>query len=125
MMPKLRGVFLLVTGTMLFACVAHVQAQDTSSCTSAIQVLFDQYGMTHIPAGSAIWFTSVLKAVHASDGRPITSPIRIDVHHSRVTFGGWPYAVTMPDSTVVLDPSITVPRGLASTVQFGSVHSEV
>ncbi len=114
MMPNLRWVFLLTASTLLSPCAASAQAQDMPSCTSAIQVRFDKYGMTHIPAGSTIWFTSVLKAVHTADGSAITSPIRIDVRQSRVTFGGWPYVVTMPDSTVVLDPSITVPRRLWS-----------
>ena len=78
---------------------------------------FDQYGMTHIPAGSTIWFTGVLKAVHTSDGSPITSPIRMYVRHSHVTFGRWPYAIAMPDSTVLLDPSISVPRRLWSGLE--------
>jgi hypothetical protein len=115
MMPNLRGVFLLAASMLLSSCAASAQAQDMPSCTSAIQVLFDQYGMTRIPAGSTIWFTSVLKAVHTSDGSAITSPISIDVHQSRITFGGWPYVITMPDSTVVIDPSISVPRRLWSS----------
>jgi hypothetical protein len=114
MMPNLRGVFLLAAGTLLSPCAASAQAQNMPSCTSAIQVLFDKYGMTHIPAGSTIWFTSVLKAVHSADGGAITSPIRIDVNQSRITFGGWPYVIAMPDSTVVIDPSISVPRRLWS-----------
>jgi hypothetical protein len=114
MMPNLRGVFLLAASTLLFPCAASAQAQNMPSCTSAIQVLFDKYGMTHIPTGSTIWFTSVLKAVHTADGSAITSPIRIDVNQSRITFGGWPYVIAMPDSTVMLDPSISVPRRLWS-----------
>lgn len=84
------------------------------SCTSAIQVRFDQYGMTQVQTGSTLWFTSVLKAVHTADGRAIASPIRIYVRQSRITFGNWPHIITMPDSTVVLDPSITAPRRLWS-----------
>ena len=114
MMPNLRGVFFLAASTLLFPSAAGAQAQNMPSCTSAIQVLFDKYGMTHIPAGSTIWFTGVLKAVHTADGSAITSPIRIDVHQSRITFGGWPHVIAMPDSTVVLDPSISVPRRLWS-----------
>jgi hypothetical protein len=117
MMPNLRGVFFLATSAMLSSCAAAAQAQSMPSCTSAIQVRFDQYGMTPIPAGSTIWFTSVLKAVHTSDGSPITSPIQIAVQKSRITFGGWPYVITMPDSTIVLDPSIGVPRRLWSSPQ--------
>ena len=113
-MPNLRGVFLLAASMLLSPTVAGAQAQNAPSCTSAIQVLFDKYGMTHIPAGSTIWFTSVLKAVHNADGSTITSPIRIDVNQSRVTFGGWPYVITMPDSAIVLDPSVSVPRRLWS-----------
>jgi hypothetical protein len=75
-------------------------------------VRFDKYGMTQIPTGSIIWFTGVLKGVHTADGRAITSPVRIDVHQSRITFGIWPHTITMPDSTVVLDPAIRVPRRL-------------
>jgi hypothetical protein len=114
MMPNLRGAFLLAASTLLSLCAARAQAQGVPSCTSAIQVRFDKYGMTQIPAGSTIWFTGVLKAVHTADGGAITSPIRIDVHQSRITFGSWPYVITMPDSTVVLDPSISVPRRLWS-----------
>jgi len=114
MMPNLRGVFFLAVIALLSARSPSAQAQNMASCTSAIQVRFDKYGMTHIAAGSTIWFTSVLKAVHTVDGSAITSPIRIDVNQSRITFGGWPYVITMPDSTVVLDPSINVPRRLWS-----------
>lgn len=110
MVPELRRVFLLAASTLLLTGAGGAPAQNTSSCTSAIRVRFDQYGTTQIPAGSTIWFTGVLKAVHTADGSVITSPIRIDVRQSRITFGNWPYVVTMPDSTVVLDPSIVVPR---------------
>jgi len=86
-MPNLRGVFLLAASMLLCPSAASAQAQNMPSCTSAIQVLFDKYGMTHIPAGSTIWFTSVLKAVHTADGSAITSPIRIRresiAHHVR------------------------------------------
>jgi hypothetical protein len=50
MMPNLRGVFLLAASTLLSPCAASAQAQNMPSCTSAIQVRFDKYGMTHIPA---------------------------------------------------------------------------
>jgi hypothetical protein len=106
-----RGVFLLVASTLLSSSAAVAQAQNlSSSCTSAIQVRFDKYGMTNIPAGSTIWFTSVLKAVHTADGSAITSPVTIDVRQSRIAFGGWPRVIAVPDSTIVLDPSISVPR---------------
>ncbi|HEV3091720.1 MAG TPA: hypothetical protein VGX91_09835 [Candidatus Cybelea sp.] len=111
-MPNLRAVFLLTAGALLSSCAASAQAQNIPSCSSAIKVRFDKYGMTHIPTGSTIWFTGVLKAVHTADGSAITSPIRIDVHQSRITFGSWPYVITMPDSTVVLDPSVSVPYRL-------------
>lgn len=65
--------------------------------------------MAQIPASSTIWFTSVLKAVRTADGSAIVSPLRIDVHQSRITLGSWPHVITMPESTVVLDPSISVP----------------
>jgi hypothetical protein len=116
-MPNLRGVFLLAASTLFSTGAASAKAQSMPSCTSAIQVLFDRYGTTQIPAGSTIWFTGVLKAVHTADGRALTSPIRIDVHQSRITFGKWPYVITMPDSTVVLDPSISVPYRLWSSPQ--------
>lgn len=113
-MASLR-VFLTVTvAALLFLPAVAARAQEAGSCTSAIQVRFDGYGMTHIPAGSTIWFAGVLKAVRTADGSAITSPIRIDVHQSRITFGGWPHIIPMPDSTVVLDPSIRVPRRLWS-----------
>jgi hypothetical protein len=114
MVLNLRGVFLLAASTLLSSGAAGAQAQNVSSCTSAIQVRFDKYGATQIPAGATIWFTGVLKGVHTADASAMTSPIRIDVRQSRVTFGGWPYVVTMPDSTIVLDPSVSIPRRLWS-----------
>ena len=117
-MANLRVICLVVAAALLLGRGATARAEKVeSSCTSAIQVRFDKYGMTHIPAGSTIWFTSVLKAVHTADGSAITSPIRIDVRQSRITFGSWPYIITMPDSTVVLDPSISVPRRLWSDAE--------
>ncbi len=114
MMATLRGVLLIAVSVLLSSCAAKAQAQDMPSCTSSIRVLFDQYGMTHIPTGATMWFTSVLKGVHTADGSALNSPIRIDVHQARVTFGKWPYVITMPNSTIVLDPSISVPRRLWS-----------
>jgi hypothetical protein len=111
-MPGLRGALLTAAWVLLSSSAASAQTQKISSCMSAIQARFDTFGMTRIPAGSTIWFTGVLKAVHTADGSAITSPIRIDVRQSRITFGSSPYAITMPDSTVVLDPSIRVPRRL-------------
>lgn len=114
-MAKLQMLLLLVASALLAGCAATARAQEVrSSCASSIRVLFDKYGMTGIPAGSTIWFTGVLKAVHTADGKAITSPIRIEVNQSRISFGGWPYVIAMPDSTVVLDPSISVPRRLWS-----------
>ncbi|MGC2651686.1 MAG: hypothetical protein WA304_12875 [Candidatus Cybelea sp.] len=111
--PTLRVVCFVAAATLLHGCAATAAAQEVrSSCTSTIQVLFDKNGMTRIPAGSTIWFTSVLKAVHTADGSAITSPTRIYVHQSRITFGGRPNVIAMPDSTVVLDPSISVSRRL-------------
>lgn len=109
-----KRVFLLAASTLFPLCAARGQAQNMPSCTSAIQVRFDKYGMTQIPTGSTIWFTSVLKAVRNADGSAITSPIRIDVRQSRITFGGWRHVITVPDSTVVLNPSVSVPYRLWS-----------
>lgn len=110
MVLNLRGVFLIAACMLLSSHAASAQVRNMPSCASAVQVRFDKYGMTQIPAGSTIWFTSVLKAVHTADGSAITSPIRIDVSRSRITFAGWPYTITVPDSTVILDPAISVPR---------------
>jgi|SRR5579883_498465 len=110
MMPNLRWVLLLAASTALYPCAAAARAQSMPSCTSAIQVSFGKYGETQIAAGSTIWFTSVLKPVRTAEGSAITSPVRIDVRQSRITFGGWPYVIAMPDSTLVLDPSISTPR---------------
>jgi len=109
-MPYRRGIFLLAASTLLYPSAAAAEAPSMPSCTSAIQVSFGKYGQTQIAAGSTIWFTSVLKTVRTADGSPITSPVRIDVRQSRITFGGWPHVIAMPDSTVVLDPSISTPR---------------
>jgi hypothetical protein len=121
MTPNLRVAFLLAASVLLSSRAAGAQPQSMPSCTSSVQVRFDNYGMTTIAAGSTIWFTGVLKAVRTADGRAITSPIRIDVHQSRITFGGWPYVITMPDSTVVLDPSLSVPRRLWDSPQHLNV----
>lgn len=116
-MQNLRLLLLLAAGALLLSGAAGAQTQTAPSCTSAIQVRFDRYGMTQIPAGSSIWFTGVLEAVRSADGSAITSPVRIDVHQSRITFGSWPYAVSLPESTVVLDPSIRVPFRLWNGTQ--------
>lgn len=114
-MFNLRWIFFVTTCVLLLSHAASAQTQNTlSSCASAIRVRFDIFGMTTIPAGSTIWFTGVVKGVRTADGSAITSPVRIDVRQSRITFGRWPYVVSMPDSTVVLDPSIQVPRRLWS-----------
>jgi hypothetical protein len=111
-MFKLRWLF-LIAACMTFASRADgAQAQKMSSCTSAVRVRFDTLGMTPIAAGATLWFTGVLKDVRTANGGAITSPIRIDVRQSRVTFGRWPYVIALPDSTVDLDPSITIPRRL-------------
>ncbi len=110
----MRWAFFITACMLLFSRAASAQTQNMPSCTSAIRVRFDTFGMTPIPAGSTIWFTSVMKAVRTADGGAITSPIRIDVRQSRITFGRWPDVIAMPDSTVVLDPSIQVPRRLWS-----------
>lgn len=117
MISNLRGVFFLAASALLFSPAVSAEAQDMPSCTSAIQVRFDKYGMTHIPTGSTIWFTGVLKAVHTADGSAITFPTRIQVHEARITFGSWPYVIAMPDSSVTLDPSVSVPYRLWSGPQ--------
>lgn len=114
-MPNVRLVLLIMGSALLSSSQAGAQAQEMPSCTSSIRVRFDEYGMTHIPTGDTIWFTGVLKAVHTADGSAITTPISIDVRQGRITFGEWPYVITMPDSTIVLDPSISVPRRLWSS----------
>jgi hypothetical protein len=111
-MPNLRGALLIALCMLLSSGVAGAQASNARTCTSSIQVRFDRYGMTPIPAGASIWFTAVLKGVRNADGSGITAPIRIDVRNAQITFGGWAHVVTMPDSTVVVDPAITVPRRL-------------
>jgi hypothetical protein len=114
MTANLRSAPLIAACALLFSPAAGAQTQNMPSCTSAIQVRFDKYGLTQVPAGSTLWFTAVLKAVHAANGSAITSPIRVYVRQSHITFGGWPHIIAMPDSTVVLDPSISVPRRLWS-----------
>jgi hypothetical protein len=109
-MLNLRGALLIAICALLSSGAAIAQASNPQSCMSTIQVRFDRYGMTRIPMGASIWFTGVLKGVRNADGSAITAPIRIDVRNAQITFGGWGRVVTMPDSTVVVDPSITVPR---------------
>lgn len=95
---------------LVFAIGASARAQDASSCTSSIRVLFNQYGNQQIPTGSTMWFSSVLDGVESANGDLGTTPIRIDVRDSRITFGNWPYTVAMPDSIIQLDPSATNPQ---------------
>jgi hypothetical protein len=85
-------------------------AQAVPSCTSSIRVLFNQFGQTRIPAGSTIWFSSVLEGIQSDAGKPITKPLRIDVRQSRITFGLWPYVINMPDSTIAIDPAAGAPQ---------------
>ena len=80
------------------------------SCTSSIRVLFNRFGQTRIPAGSTIWFSSVLEGIQSDAGKPITKPLRIDVRQSRITFGLWPYVINMPDSTIAIDPAAGAPQ---------------
>jgi hypothetical protein len=123
-MLNLRGALFVAAGVLLTSGAAGAQAQNVPPCTSAIAVRFGKYGTTQIPAGSTIWFTGVLKSVHTADGSAITSPVRIAIHESHITFGGWPYVALMPDSTVVLDPSISVPgRVWAGPQQLGVAYS--
>ncbi len=114
----------MAASLLLTSGAAHAEAQNMPSCTSAIRVPFDKYGMTQLPAGSTIWFTGVFKAVHTADGSAITSPIQIAVRKSRITFGSWPYVIAVPDSTVVFDPSISVPSRLwAGSLQLSVAYS--
>lgn len=110
-MPNMRVVTFAI-GALLWTCATGAQAQNEPSCASSIRVLFSQYGMTHVPTGSTLWFTAVLKSVRNANGSAITTPTRIEVRQSRITFGKWSHVINMPDSTIELDPSISVPHRL-------------
>lgn len=112
MRNALSALLIAASVTLSSAAPANAQTELGPSCTSGIRVLFDRYGMTHIPTGSTMWFTGVLKSVRTTDGSAITTPLRIDVREARITFGLWPYVIAMPDSSVVIDASTKVPRRL-------------
>jgi hypothetical protein len=78
-------------------------------CTSSIQVLFGQSAKAQIPSGTTLWFSAVLERVDSAHD-DLTTPIRIDVRQSQITFGKWPYTIVMPDSAIRLDASVTEPQ---------------
>ena len=95
---------------LLFLPAASARAEEAALCTSSIRVLFNQYGDTQILAGSTIWFSSVLEGVQSDAGDLERTPVRIDVRQSRIEFRQWPYVITMPDSTITIDPSSGEPE---------------
>ncbi len=101
-------VFILAAVAALGGLARPALGQDASPCVSSIRVLFNQYGNERIEPGSTIWFSSVLEAIASPTPRAQT-PLRIDVTQSRITFGNWPYVVTLPDSTILLDDSAQRP----------------
>jgi hypothetical protein len=111
MMSNLRVICLLAATTLLSSCAATARAQEVgSSCTSSIHVLFNSYTTSHIETGSTIWFSSVLEGVSNDQGDVGSKPIQIDVRQSRITFGQWQRVITLPDSTITIDPSTRVPQ---------------
>jgi len=99
-----------VAGALFAQCAVNARAQDATSCTSSVTVLFNRYGNTPVPSGSTIWFSSVLEGVATDAGDLAKKQVRIDVRESRITFGRWPYVVRLPDSTIVLDSSTGDPQ---------------
>jgi hypothetical protein len=100
----------IVAAGAAFASGATARAQDLTSCTSSIRVLFNQYGNETIPTGATLWFSGVLERVESAQNDLGANPVRIDVRHSRVTFGEWPYTIDLPDSTIQIDSSATNPQ---------------
>jgi hypothetical protein len=110
-MATSRVICLVAAGILLQGCAAIARAQEAgSSCTSSVQVLFSRYTTTHIETGSTIWFSAVLEGVSVDKGGLGHKPIRIDVRQSRVTFGQWKHVITLPDSTITIDPSVRDPQ---------------
>ncbi len=111
-MPSLRVICLVAAAALLHGCAAApARAQELgSSCTSSVQVLFNRYTTTHIESGSTIWFSGVLEGVSSDKGALGSKPIRIDVRQSRITFGRWQHVITLPDSTITIDPSTSDPQ---------------
>ncbi|MGA7355534.1 MAG: hypothetical protein WBW76_08895 [Candidatus Cybelea sp.] len=109
-MASLRVYLTIAVAMLLFLSAASARAQQAASCTSSIRVLFNRYGNAQIPTGSTIWFSSVLEGVQSDAGDLGKTPVRIDVRQSRIAFGLWPYVITMPDSTIMLDPSSREPE---------------
>lgn len=113
-MVSLRMLPAVATIALIAALGADAPAQmgpqqGASPCTSSIRVLFNQFGQTHIPAGSTIWFSGVLEGIQSAGTRAV-APLRIDVRQSRITFGLWPYVIDMPDSTITIDPAAGAPQ---------------
>ncbi|MFY9719234.1 MAG: hypothetical protein WAK16_06260 [Candidatus Cybelea sp.] len=105
-MTNLRVTYLIAAAVFLPGCAATARAQGVeSSCTSSIQVPFNRYTTTHIETGSTIWFSGVLEGVSSGNGGLGSKPIRIYVRQSRITFGQWQHVITLPDSTITIDPS--------------------
>jgi hypothetical protein len=109
-----RATFVVLATLLLSASASGASAQNVtssvSSCTSSITVLMNQYGNTRIQTGSTIWFSAVLEGVSSDTGALGTAPIQIDVRQSRITFGLWRYVISMPDSTITLDPRTREPQ---------------
>lgn len=99
-----------IAAVLVCANGAVARAQDFTSCTSSIRVFFNQYGNETIPTGATLWFSAVLESVESAQNDLSNNPVRIDVRHSRITFGKWPYTVELPDSTIRIDPSAADPQ---------------
>ena len=110
-MANLRVLCLLAAAALLAGCAAAARAQEVgSSCTSSIQVLFNRYTTTPIESGSTIWFSGVLEGVSVGKGDLGTTPILISVRQSRITFGQWQHVITLPDSSITIEPSTRDPQ---------------
>jgi hypothetical protein len=124
-MAYLRVLCLILAAALLPAGPAEpARAQEMGSpCTSSVQVLFNRYTDTHIETGSTIWFSGVLQGVSIDNGAWGSKPIRIQVRQSRITFGQWKYVITMPDSTVTIDPSTQAPQRWTNGAAWSVTYS--
>src|SRR5579872_3392928 len=101
MRAHILSISAIATCVLICATCGHARAQDVTSCTSSIRVLFNQYGNQRIQTGSTLWFSGVLESIQSTQNDVATNPVRIDVSHSQITFGKWPYSVDLPDSTIL------------------------
>jgi len=72
--------------------------------TPTVSMINSNFNGTAIPAGDYVWFSSVAKVSGAG-----SAPVTLDVTNQTISFtsNGTPYTLTVPNSTIVLNPATT------------------